>query len=213
MVVVPALRGLFGLDVDALANTVTVTPHLPAEWDHASVRQLHIGQSVCDVRYERNGERLAVKLTMVSGPAVHLQPGATSAQATRPGASASHSVPSDDSLLLPLPPVEVGIAHGLPLPGARTQQMKVLEQSGDAHSLRLRLEAPAGSVQRLMVRRNAAGLRLRAEGAELAGNAAEDQSGMKTQASENKPKAERETVVVRFPQGDGYQEQAVTLRW
>ena len=197
MVVVPALRGLFGIDIDALSDTITVTPHLPAAWDHATVRQIHIGQSICDLDYQRTDGKLAVKLTMVSGTDVRLKSGAAvSSSATQSGASAN-------TLLLPLSPVEVGIAHELPLPGARTQQMKVLAQSGDAHSLHLRLEAQGGSVQRLTVRRNAAGLNLRAEGAEL-GRASEGQASGKAAA---------ETVVVQFPLGSGYQEKEVTLRW
>ncbi|MHB1700087.1 MAG: amylo-alpha-1,6-glucosidase [Acidobacteriaceae bacterium] len=211
MVLIPATRGLFGLDVDALNGIVTVAPHLPAQWDRAFVRHLHIGQSICDVSYERKGGNLAVKLTMVSGPAIHLQ---SSSSVSRSAPSRpTHSALPEGTLLFPLPPVEVSLDHGLPLPGSRTQQMKVLEQSQDGHSLHLTLEAPAGSVQRLMLRRNVPALRLHADGADLSGQTAEGQSGMKQQAAGSKTPTEPETVVVRFPPGSGYQEQVVTLRW
>ena len=36
MVITPTLRGLFGIDIDAQSKTITVNPHLPASWDHAS---------------------------------------------------------------------------------------------------------------------------------------------------------------------------------
>ncbi len=39
MVVSPMLRGLFGLSTDAQTNTVTLAPHLPADWQRFTVRQ------------------------------------------------------------------------------------------------------------------------------------------------------------------------------
>jgi glycogen debranching enzyme len=39
MVVTPALRGMFGIDVDAQEHVVRVHPQLPADWNEASVER------------------------------------------------------------------------------------------------------------------------------------------------------------------------------
>jgi glycogen debranching enzyme len=148
MVVTPLLRGLFGMEVDALHHAVSVTPRLPADWDRAAVRKLHVGGSVVDVSYQRT------------------------------------------TLRLPLPAVEVSMAHGLPPRGSRTAQMKVVDETRDSHSLRLELEGMTGSQATFTVRRNAA-VTVHVEGAELTGDA----------------------LRVRFDGGSGYQTTVVTLRW
>jgi len=94
-------------------------------------------------------------------------------------------------LRVPLPAVEVSVGHGLPLPGARTAQMKVLDETMDAHSLRLELEGMGGSESLLQVRRNGSAVHLRVEGADL----------------------QVDTLHVHFPAGSGYVQQTVTLRW
>lgn len=174
MVVTPLLRGLFGIDADALHHVVTVTPRLPADWDRAAVRRLHVGGSVVDVDYQREGGAMVVSLKLLSGPTVKLS-----------GAGGDGTM-----LRLPLPLVEVSMAHGLPPRGSRTAQMKVVDETRDSHSLRLELEGTAGSQATLTFRRNEA-VTVHAEGAELTGDA----------------------LRVRFDGGSGYQTTVVTLRW
>ena len=43
MVITPTLRGLFGIDIDAQTKTITVNPHLPANWDRAYIENLALG--------------------------------------------------------------------------------------------------------------------------------------------------------------------------
>ena len=173
MVITPVMRGMFGIDVDALQHTVAVTPHLPAEWAEAEVERLHVGGSVMNLSYRREGMAMVVRLAMVSGEAVHFA-----------GAGA-------DVLRVALPAVEVSVGHELPLPGARTAQMKVLDETTYAHSLRLELEGVGGTESLLQVRRNNGAVRVKAEGAELQGD----------------------TLHVHFAVGSGYVSQTVTLRW
>lgn len=168
MVITPLLRGMFGIDVDALTHTVKVTPRLPADWDHATVKRLCVGDSVVDVDYKREGQAMVVSLTQVSGPQVTLG--------------------SEARVLLPA--VEVVIAHGLPLRGSRTSQMKVLQTTADEHSLRLELEGVGGTEAVLKLRRNEASALVRADGATVEGD----------------------LLRVKFS-GDGYETQVVTLRW
>jgi glycogen debranching enzyme len=173
MVVTPILRGLFGLEVDGVAGTVKVEPRLPADWDSAEVRRLHVGVSVVDVAYRREGAAMIVELKAVSGAPVRLV-GSVNGR-----------------LRVGLPAVELSLGHALPLPGLRTGQVKVLRASYEGRTLRLEVEGMGGTQARFGVRRNGSGLRLTAEGGELAGDA----------------------LVVSFPAGNGYEERVVTVRW
>jgi glycogen debranching enzyme len=174
MVVTPLLRGMFGIAFDALHHAVGIVPRLPADWDHAAVRRLHVGESVVDVNYQREGGMMEVSLKLLSGPAVKLS-----------GAGGDGT-----TLRIPLPPVEVSVAHGLPPRGSRTAQMKVVDETRDAHSLRLELEGMAGTQAMLALRRNAA-VTVHVEGAELTGD----------------------TLRISFEGSSGYQTRVVTLRW
>lgn len=187
MVITPALRGLFGIDVDAVKHTVMVDPHLPAEWSSAAVKRLHVGASVCSLEYERSGAEMMVRVRMVSGAAVRLATNTKDARVAADG----------ESILFAVPAVEVGVPHGLPLPGARTKQMKVLGETVEGRSLRLDLEGEGGSTATLTVRVNWPRGSVRAEGGMLAGATADGLS----------------TLSVSFPEGAGYQEKTVTLRW
>ena len=102
------------------------------------------------------------------------------------------------SIAFSLPPVEVAVPHELPLPGARTTQMKVLGETVTTHSMKLELEADGGSVVELQLRRNAPRLNVRAEGARI---------------SPKKGESGLDSLIVEFPSGDGYKQQIVTLQW
>ncbi len=114
-----ALRGLFGIDVDGLSGVVRLDPHLPADWDNASVERIHVGASVCSLEYRRQGQSLVVKVSTVSGPVIRLASAVKGSRVASDGAS----------IVFALPAVEVAVPHGLPLPGARTAQMKVLGET------------------------------------------------------------------------------------
>jgi hypothetical protein len=154
MVMTPALRGLFGIDVDALEHIVRVSPHLPAEWNEAVVERVHVGDSVCTLQYVRRAGAMMVTVKTLSGAPIRLTSLAAGTKSAGDGASVS----------IPLPAVEVGVGHGLPLPGARTSQMKVLTEAQEGRSLRLELEGMAGTTGEFRLRRNEAGLKLHVEG-------------------------------------------------
>jgi hypothetical protein len=78
-----------------------------------------------------------------------------------------------DVVQVPLAAVEVGISHGLPEPGSRTRQMKVLAQEYQGRSLKLELEGEGGSTARMVVRRNEAKGTLAATGGTLSGAGAD----------------------------------------
>ncbi len=188
MVITPALRGMFGVDVEGLSGSVHLDPHLPADWDRAEVKQLHVGRSVCSLDYQRHGQSLIVKVLNISGPIVRLETAVKDVRTAADGLSIAFS----------LPPVEVAVPHELPLPGARTAQMKVLTETVTTHSLKLELEADGGSVVELQLRRNAPKLNVRAQGASILPGRSE--SGL-------------DSLTVKFPSGEGYKKQTVTLLW
>ncbi|HEX5236586.1 MAG TPA: hypothetical protein VFW25_14800 [Silvibacterium sp.] len=186
MVITPAMRGLFGIEVDAGSNTIRLDPHLPADWNEAEVDRLHVGSAVCSLKYEREGQSLDVRASGCAG--IHLASDEKDGRVEAGGASIS----------FPLPAVEVAAPHGLPLPGARTAQMKVLAENWGARSLALDLEADAGSVVEMKVRSNQAGIRIRAEGATISQAAGDTGISL---------------LIVNFPTGTGYQQKTVILRW
>jgi glycogen debranching enzyme len=140
MVISPVLRGLFGLEWDAADNTLTVTPHLPADWTEATIRRVPFGDRSVDLTFRRQGRELVVE---ANGDAkLHLASHAEKAHV------------EGGRLRIPLPAVEAAIAAELPEVGAETRQMKVLAEQYGEHSLQLRLSAPGGSTQQLAVREN-----------------------------------------------------------
>jgi hypothetical protein len=185
MVIVPVLRGLFGIEMDAATNSLTVDPRLPADWNSAELTQLHVGKSVCSVSYQRDEPAMRVSLKTLSGTKVLL----------KSRSLGSHV--AGDSAIVALPDVEVAMPHGLPLPGARTEQIKVLAQSSEAHSATLDLEGQAGSAVELAVRLNKTGLKVQATGATLGTMRAD---GL-------------QRLLVTFPTGVDYQAQRVVLSW
>ncbi len=152
MVISPVVRGLFGLEWDAAAHKLAVTPSLPAEWDHAALRQVPLGDGRVDVEMTRAGSELLVRAT---GSSLVLG-------SHTPGAKFLGGV-----LRIPLPPVEVGLSQALPEPGSTTQNMKVIDQQYSSGALTLTLSAPAGRRETLVLRVNDKGASPHVEGGQL----------------------------------------------
>jgi len=178
MVITPALRGLFGLEWNSSEHELTVTPSLPAQWDEAQVSGVPLGNSRVNLTMRRTGAHLVVRLDANSATSVTLASHATGARIVK------------DELLIPLPAVEIGLSHELPEPGARTSQLKVIDEKYADRSLQLRLSAPAGSRKTLFLRKNLTG-NLRIDGATASAG----------------------QIVVQFPPGTGYVEKLVTITW
>ena len=188
MVISPIVRGMFGLEWNSAGHTLTVTPHLPADWNTAALRHVPFGTSWLDLRFAREGQSLLVTATGPATEGLHLA-------SHLDGARQEHG-----ALRLPLDPVEVYVEQELPSFGAETHQMKVLAERHEAHSINLRLTAPAASTQSLSLRVNAKQLRPNAENARL------------TLLLDGRGK-----LAVAFPpaaaDADGYVQQTVTIRW
>jgi hypothetical protein len=180
MALTPAMRGLFGLDWDAFHHTLRLAPHLPATWDSAKLHHVPLGNSRVGLDFKREGDHLVIQ-----------------ARSDQPGVLClvPQSAPREDcrtarpELRLDLPPVEIGIPHGLPQPGSPTAQLKVLAEERAANRLTLTMEASGGSTYDLPLRINRPGLQ--ASGAEIAGD----------------------KLRVRFRGGPGYQREVISLTW
>ncbi|HEX3684345.1 MAG TPA: glycogen debranching protein [Bryobacteraceae bacterium] len=160
MVIAPLIRGLFGITWAAPANTLHLTPHFPADWDHAKLHNVPLGASTVDLEYQRDGARLRVH-----GPA------------------------PIGTAWFPLPPVELSIPAHLPLEGAVTSQLKVLDERSSERQAVFSLAALGGSSYDLAVRLNRSNVA--AQGGELRGG----------------------KLHVEFPSGSGYRTKTVTFTW
>jgi GH15 family glucan-1,4-alpha-glucosidase len=59
MVVAAMLKGLLGLDQDALANHVTLEPHIPADWPSFAIHNIKAGQCSLNISYSKQADKEA----------------------------------------------------------------------------------------------------------------------------------------------------------
>jgi glycogen debranching enzyme len=153
MVVAPAVRGLFGVEADALHHTLQVRPQLPATWESAVLRHVAVGTASFDLTFRKQEGKLIVEAASGEPQLLCLTArGECSATSSR-----THV------LELNLPAFEVYVPHALPPAGSLTLGAKILAQSSDGFEV----EGPAGSTSELDIRfaRNPA----RTEGGALQG--------------------------------------------
>jgi len=67
-----AVRGLFGIDVEAESNTLSLIPHLPSDWDHATVSNVPVGTSKVDLHFDQTVSGLTLHIKN-SGPPLSLK--------------------------------------------------------------------------------------------------------------------------------------------
>jgi glycogen debranching enzyme len=184
MVISPVLRGMFGLQWDVAHHTLGITPHLPADWTGATLRQLPFGQSTLNVSFVRRGEELIVTVT-----------GSASSEVLLHSESAGARVEGHE-LHIPLPTVEAAFSQQLPNFGSATQQMKVLHETINEQGLELTLSAPSSSHQTISLRENRAGLHLHSEDAQI---------GSSTNGLHD--------AEIVFQPGNGYVTKVVRINW
>jgi glycogen debranching enzyme len=62
MVISPILRGMMGLEVNALDNTVTFAPHVPAGWSDFAIRNVKAGSAQLDLMYHVVGDDITLEV-------------------------------------------------------------------------------------------------------------------------------------------------------
>ena len=193
MVLTPAIRGLFGVEADAVHRTLRLQPHLPAGWDSAEVSNVRVGDDLYSVTLKREGGHLlaTVRSSQETVLCLNGQPG-VAVDACRSRAAVVRT------LSLPLPAVEVSLdGQELPEVGSSTHQPRVVDESYQGNSLALTLEGVAGTTAELSLRRNSLSTQgkgdvaVKVEGAERSG----------------------EKLKVTFPQGTGFVSQQVRISW
>jgi len=183
MVVTPLLRGLLGLDWNVPSHTLRVSPALPAGWSHAAVHNVPFGHGHIDLKLDRKNGSLLIQATAQDVAVFCL---AAKLQKETP---CTEGAPSAHSLVMPLPPIELGIPHGLPLEGATTSQLKAVDEQIEDRQATFTLSGMAGSTHELPVRLNRMGTHL--EGGRLNGD----------------------RVDFTFPGGTGYQTTKLIFTW
>lgn len=186
MVLTPAIRGLFGLEADALMGRMRVDPELPAQWSGASVRNVPFGSMRLNFEMRRVGPDLEVE-------AIAPEPVKLCLQNSKDffGEVPCHPVEAlRHQLKIPLPEVEVELLPQRPQPGDSTRLARIIRQEYGAHLLRLRLGVPAG-MTRLYLRTNGPVRHLTIEGAQR----------------------EQDWLVVHGGTEQGYTQRTVEIRW
>jgi hypothetical protein len=189
MVLSPAIRGLFGIDADALHHNLHLQPHLPAAWDFAEIRNVRVGDDLYEIALKRDHNHLLATVSSAHPTVLCLN---TQDETCHDRSATTRTVS------LPLPPVEVSLAEQrLPQAGDATSQPRAVEESYQAEHLSLTLEGVGGTAVDLFLRNNmlspsgkGAG-DIKVEGAERTGD----------------------KLRVSFPQGSGFVTQQVHISW
>jgi glycogen debranching enzyme len=208
MVITPTLRGLFGIRIDAQSKTITVNPHLPADWKDAAIRHLQLPNGSTDLVFTRDGANLKVSITADN---------AAEGWGLRSDVSGTRIDKGEQiGLVLPLSTVELGEpSHGAPIPGARPRAFRVLSERWKPNSVSLMVEGLAGSSAVIPVYRH----KLVKLGLQVSG-------GLSNQADSDHPGVVLAAIDTAwqdaslplgfwfyFPPGTGFQTITVTLTW
>lgn len=184
MTLAPAVRGMFGVEVDAMRHAMTVAPKLPVTWDGAEMRGVRVGEDLYTVTMRRERGRMVVTARGERDAVLCLS--------LPEGKTCGERAAREHRVELPLPRVEIGMAaQGLPLPGAATEQARVTDESYDANGARLTVEGMGGSVVELSVRRNVASSRVVMDGVAQMGD----------------------VLRVTMPAGEGFVTRKVVVGW
>ena len=70
MVVSPLMRGLLGLEPDATGGSLTLSPHIPADWTSFAIRNVSVGPARVDLQYARDSEGITLEVKE-AGKAMH----------------------------------------------------------------------------------------------------------------------------------------------
>ncbi len=178
MVLTPLLRGLLGLEMGAGGRTLTFAPRLPVTWDGLRAGNLPAGAARYDVTLRRTAGRLVIRLarhaggaggpqTLVVAPAFPLD--ARVRAVTVDGRAAQPRIvrlgdvqQAEVSVASPPAALEVSFEYDegtdvhaeveVPLPGARSEGLRVLRARAEGNALRLVLEGRAGRTYTLRAR-------------------------------------------------------------
>jgi glycogen debranching enzyme len=67
MVVSPILRGMLGLETDAIHRSVKLAPHIPASWTRLGIENVRLGKNTLTFNYSRTSEGIELGTGLASG--------------------------------------------------------------------------------------------------------------------------------------------------
>jgi hypothetical protein len=73
MVVTPLMRGLLGLEVNALKSSVVLAPHLPAGWNDFAIQNVKVGATQIDFTFHRAGDDMTLEVQRHGNQTVQLE--------------------------------------------------------------------------------------------------------------------------------------------
>jgi glycogen debranching enzyme len=237
MVITPILRGLFGIDIDAQTKTITVNPHLPAGWDHATIKGIQVPGGTATLVFRRANAQIAVQLVSIGDGEWHLKsdlPGATPVAGTITKVSTTVRMTPNGGLRIPLPTLEIDqtlstlswpssgltnedaevlttLPNQSPVPGSQTKRFRIVRSKYAEHELTLVAEGIAGTDGIVSVVRNASIVpKLQNKPADSPGVKRGDVS---FQIPEESGQSAPVPLIFHFPQGEGWKTITVTLSW
>ena len=143
MTLAPAIRGLFGIDVDTTTHILNIHPQLPVTWNEATLDNVLMGTCSYRIHLARNGRALDIATSLMqppAGPDINLlnRPCPTGTKHTT----------------LALPAVEFGLhTPAAPLPGDETRLPHITGEHYSPDRTEFDLEAQANTTVQLDVRR------------------------------------------------------------
>ena len=219
MVITPSLRGIFGISLDAATNTITVNPHLPAEWSYGSVHNLILGSESLALSFDKADGALKVRAISLthwpnndpsfenpSTKVIHLR-------SDDPGTKLITSGNDKGALVIPLPPVEIVTpSHVLPGPGAETAQFRVLSAEYGPNSLTLEVAGQPERKVNLYLVENESLPKLDLDKT-ISGNPQWVGLTKQTHLKPGELPQNPSIVSIHFPPGKGWQTTKITLTW
>ena len=74
MVISPLLRGLFGLETDALQHKLIFAPHVPADWTSFAIHNLHAGDTTLDFDYRKTIDEITLQIQSAGATSLEFSP-------------------------------------------------------------------------------------------------------------------------------------------
>jgi glycogen debranching enzyme len=160
MVISPVLRGLFGLDADAITNRLTFAPHIPAGWDSFALHRLRVGPTTIDLTLQREPDMLTLEAksssatTLVFSPALNPRTEVVSAELNGHHVAyhlRKNGIDQHVEIELPLSSTsatlrvklrnDFGLSYDNPLPelGGSSQALRILSETWNAGHTQLTL--------------------------------------------------------------------------
>jgi hypothetical protein len=72
-VVLPLVRGLLGLEGDALSKTIVFSPHFPADWQEVSIKNYKMGNAAFSFYYKRSKGKITVSVQSMNAEGYKLR--------------------------------------------------------------------------------------------------------------------------------------------